>query len=134
MLRMPGTKPTIASSSGNANNYPFKMLPWDIMGPLPVTSSGNKYILVITDIFSKWVEAFAIQSMETEALGTLLVNEIICRCGTPTYLHSENFTSKLMAAVYKTLSIEQTWTSLYHPQGNGQVERFNRTLEAMLAK
>ena len=119
------------------SNYPFKMLSWDIMGPLPVTSNGNKYILVVTDIFSKWVEAFAIQSTDTETLATLLVNEIICRYGTPSYLHSDqgtNFTSKLMAAVCKRLGIEQTRTSSYHPQGNGQVERFNRTLEAMLAK
>ena len=86
--------------------------------------------------FSKWVEAFAIQSTETEALATLLVNEIICRYGIPTYLYQgTNFnTSKLMAAVCKTLGIEQTRTSSYHPQGNGQVEHFNRTLETMLAR
>ena len=42
------------------SNYPFEKLSWDIMGPLPVTSNGNKYIVVITDIFSKWVEAFPI--------------------------------------------------------------------------
>ena len=119
------------------SSYPFEKVSWDIMGPLPVTSSGNKYIIVITDIFSKWVEAFPIQSTDTQTLATIFVNEVICRYGTPSYLHSDqgtNFTSNLMAAVCDLLGIEQTRTSSYHPQGNGQVERFNRTLEAMLAK
>ena len=75
------------------SNYPFEKLSWDIMGPLPVTSNGNKYIVVITDIFSKWVEAFPIQSTDTETLATLLVNEVICRFGTPSYLHSDQGTN-----------------------------------------
>ena len=37
-------------------SYPFETISWDIMGPLPVTNKGNKYILVVTDVFSKWVE------------------------------------------------------------------------------
>ena len=36
----------------------FDVLPWDIMGPLPVISQGNKYVLVVTNLFSKWTEAF----------------------------------------------------------------------------
>ena len=101
------------------------------MGPLPVTSSGNKNMVVITDIFSKWVEAFPIQSTDTETLATLLVNDVICRYGTPSCLHSDqdtNFISNLMAAVCNLLGIKQSHTSSYHPQWNGQVEWFNRTL------
>ena len=119
------------------SNRPFKKLSWDIMGPLPVTSNGNKYMVVITDIFSKWVEAFPIQSTDTETLATLLVNDVICRYGTPSCLHSDqgtNLISNLMAAVCNLLGIKQSHTSSYHPQGNGQIERLNRTLEAMLAK
>ena len=105
------------------------------MGPLPQTSSGNKYIVVVTDLFSKWVEAFPVQSTDTETLASLLVTKIICRYGVPSYLHSDqgaNLTSNLMAAVCKHLGIAQMQTSAYHPQ---QVERFNRTLlESMLAK
>ena len=65
------------------------------------------------------------------------MNEIVCRYGVPSYLHSDqgaNLTSNLMAALCKQLGSTQTRTSAYHPQGNGQVERFNRTLESMLAK
>ena len=47
------------------------------MGPLPTTSAGNKYILVVTDIFSKWTEAFPLQCTDSATLASLLVNEII---------------------------------------------------------
>ena len=106
------------------------------MGPLPLSSTGNRYIIVITDLFSKWVEAFSVKSTDTETLATLLVNEVICRLGVPHYIHSNqgaNLTSNLMVVICECLGIEQTRTSAYHPQGNGQVERFNRTLESMLA-
>ena len=106
------------------------------MGPLPQSSSGNRYIVVITDLFSKWVEAFPIKSTDSETLATLLVDEVICRYGVPSCLDSDqgaNLTSNLMATLCKRLNIVQSCTSAYHPQGNGQVERFNRTLEAMLA-
>lgn len=118
-------------------SYPFEKVSWDIMGPLPTTSAGNKYILVVTDIFSKWTEAFAIHSTDSATLATILFDEVICRYGVPTVLHSDqgaNLTSKLVASLCHHLGIAQTRTTAYHPQGNGQVERFNRTLEAMLSK
>ena len=76
------------------------------------------------------------KSTDTETLATLLIDEVICRFGVPHYIHSDqgaNLISSLMATVCEHLGITQTHTSGYHPQGNGQVERFNRTLESMLA-
>ena len=55
---------------------PIEKIFWDIMGPLPTSSKGKKYILVVTDIFNKWVEPFAFQS--TETMATVLVNKIVC--------------------------------------------------------
>ena len=118
-------------------SYPFEKVSWDIMGPLPTTSAGNKYILVVTDLFSKWTEAFALHSTDSETLATILVNEVICRYGVPTVLHSDqgaNLTGKIVSSMCEQLGINRTQTTAYHPQGNGQVERFNRTLEAMLSK
>ena len=70
-------------------NHSFEKVSWDIMGPLPTSSKGKKYILVVTDIFSKWVEAFALRSTDTETLATVLVNEVICRYGVPSTVHSD---------------------------------------------
>ena len=118
-------------------NYPFEKISWDLMGPLPVTNSGNKYILMITDLFTKWVEAFPLKETSSVTLARVMVDEVICRFGVPNSIHSDqgaNFCSEVINAMCKMLNIECTQTSAYHPQGNGQVERFNRTIEAMLSK
>ena len=47
------------------------------MEPLPTSSKGKRYILVVSDIFSKWVEMFAFQSTDMRTLATVLVNEIV---------------------------------------------------------
>ncbi|KAL5486581.1 hypothetical protein EMCRGX_G019083 [Ephydatia muelleri] len=101
-----------------SSDYPFQKLSWNIMGPLPTTLKGNQYILVVTDPFSKWVEAFPLAKTDSTTLAAVLTDEIVCRFGVPEAIHS----------------IKRTQTTAYHPQGNGQVERFNRTLEDMLAK
>lgn len=117
--------------------YPFDVISWDIMGPLPLSTKGHKYILVITDLFSKWVEAFPLAVTDSETLASVLIDEVVCRYGVPRALHSDqgaNLNSQVIFAVCKRLGINKTRTTAYHPQGNGQVERFNRTLEAILSK
>ena len=107
------------------------------MGPLPTTPRGHKYILVVTDLFSKWVEAFPLFATDSVTLAKILTDEVICRYGVPESLHSDqgaNFVSEVIQSLCTNLGINRTQTSAYHPEGNGQVERFNRTLEAMLSK
>ena len=65
-------------------HHPVQKISWDIMGPLPVSSKGHKYILVITDMFSKWVEAFPLRVTDSETLAKVLVDEIVCRYGVRT--------------------------------------------------
>ena len=116
---------------------PFEKLSWDIMGPLPISSHGNKYILVITDLFTKWVEAFPLKDATATTLATTILNEVICRYGVPSGLHSDqgaNLCSSVIYSLCELLGIAPTRTSAYHPEGNGQVERFNRTLQSILAK
>ena len=63
------------------------------------------------------------------------MSKFICRFGVPRQLHSDqgtNFESKVFAEVCRLFDIEKTCTTLLHPQSDGQVERFNRTLIEML--
>eukprot|EP00731_Ephydatia_muelleri_P010157 Em0005g743a len=54
--------------------YPFDVISWDIMGPLPLSTKGHKYILVITDLFSKWVETFPLAVTDSETLASVLMD------------------------------------------------------------
>ena len=107
----------------------------DILGPLPLTSRGNKYVLVVSDYFTKWTESYALPNQEASTVAEKLVDEFICRFGVPRELHSDqgrNFESLVMSEVCKLLQIEKTRTTPLHPQSDGQVERFNKTLVEML--
>ena len=107
------------------------------MGLLPTSSKGNCYILVVTDLFTKWVEEFPLCSTESTVMATVLVDEIECRYGVPVVIHSNqgaNLTSSVIQRLCLLLGMERTKIAAYHPQGNGQVERINCTLEATLAK
>ena len=59
------------------------------MGPLPETDTGNKYIMVVGDYFTKWSEAYAIPNQEAKIVAVKLVKEFICRYGAPEKIHSD---------------------------------------------
>ena len=108
----------------------------DILGPLPETERGNKYILIISDYFSKWTESFAIMNQTAATVADILVKEFFCRFGTSNEIHSDqgsNYESALFSEVCKLLDIRKTRTTPLNPKSDGMVERFNRTLEGMLA-
>ena len=108
----------------------------DIMGPLPETEASNSYILVAGDYYTRWMEAYPIPNQEAVTVTQKLVNELFCRFSTPEQLHSDQgsqFESDLIAEVCKILNIRKSRTTPYHPQCDGLIERFNRTLLDMLA-
>ena len=114
---------------------PIERIALDIVGELPRTENGNRYILVICDYFTKWVEAFAMPNMETVTIARLLVREVLTRFGIPSSLHSDQgkqFEGNIFTEMCKVLNIKKTRTSPYHPQCDGLVERFNKTLITML--
>ncbi len=116
---------------------PMERLAIDVVGPLPESESGNKYLLIAADYFSKWPEAYPIPNQEARTVADVLVKEFICRFGVPLYLHSDqgrNFEAAVFAEMCSLLGIKKTRTTVLHPQSEGMVERMNRTLEAQLSK
>ena len=114
---------------------PFYMVAVDVVGPFPITARGNEYILVETDYFTKWPEAYAITSREAETIARMLV-DFVSRHGIPEVLlfdQGRNFEASIMTKLCEYLHIEKRRTTPYHPQCDGLVERFNRTLETMLS-
>ena len=121
------------------NNWaqrPFEMVSMDILGPLPTTIMGNRYLLVFTDYFTRWVEVIPLPDQKAETIAREFVTQILLRHGVPTKLLTDcgsNFLSKLMGSVYSYFGIRKLATTPYHPEGNGLVERFNRTLADMMS-
>jgi hypothetical protein len=114
---------------------PWDTLAIDYLGPLPVTSEGNKYILVMTDHFTKYVEVLAVPTQEAEDCALRIANHFIARWGAPLSIHSDQgttFESKTFQELCKLFEIRKTRTSPRNPKGNGQTERFNRTLIKMI--
>ena len=107
----------------------------DIIGPFPKTAKGNMYVLIIGDYFTKWVKAYPMSDMEATTVAKCLY-DFICRFGAPDMLHTDqgrNFESALISELCKLLGITKTRTTPYHPQSNGMIEHFNRTLLSMLS-
>ena len=95
----------------------------DILGPLPVTERGNKFLIV--------------PNQEAETIAEVFVDHVFSRFGVPMELHSyqgRNFESEVFRETMKIMGINKTRTTPLHPQSDGMVERFNRTLLDYLSK
>lgn len=115
---------------------PFERIGLDIMGPLPRSSRGHQYILVILDYATRYPEAIPLRKATARQIAKELFllstslgirKEILTDQGSP-------FMSRVMKELCALLKIKQLRTSVYHPQTDGLVERFNKTLKAMLRK
>eukprot|EP00743_Colponemidia_sp_Colp-15_P001254 GILK01001377.1.p1 GENE.GILK01001377.1~~GILK01001377.1.p1 ORF type:complete len:667 (+),score=57.61 GILK01001377.1:47-2047(+) len=107
-----------------------------LLQPIPRTKSGKRYVVVCTDHFTKWPEAFAVRTADAPTIAQLLVDEWISRYGAMQKLLSDRgsiFLSKLVMGLCSTLGIHKINTTAYHPQTDGTTERFNKTLIDMLS-
>ncbi|KAL6421167.1 hypothetical protein ACFW04_013729 [Cataglyphis niger] len=95
---------------------PFERVQLDVVDPFPMSSSGNKYLLVITDCFIKWVEAFPLKNVRAKTVEQTFVNQLISKFGVPSEVHTgqgRNFDSRLFWELSHFLGIKKTRTTLF---------------------
>ena len=115
---------------------PNEIWAMDLMGPLAYTPTGKRYILVATDLFTKWVETVALADQSAVSVARAFVEHVVFRHGTPGSLLTDqgaNFESQLMKEICSMLSINKIRTSIFHPRTDGQAERLNRTIKERIA-
>lgn len=109
----------------------------DILGPLPVTPRGNKYLLVGVEYCTRWPMAWALPDQTAQTIADAFVGGYVLDKGAPERLLTDqgrNFSSRLLKDVCSILGTKKVRTSPYHPQTDGMVEGFNRTIAAMLSQ
>lgn len=106
----------------------------DIVGPLPI-SNGKRYCVTMIDRATKWPEAFPVSDISAETVSKVIYEGWITRFGCCSRLTSDQgkqFEANLFKNLMKRMGIEKSRTTAYHPQANGMIERWHRTLKAAL--
>ena len=102
---------------------------------LEPASNGVENVMVMTDVFSKYTLAIPTRDQRASTVAQVLVTEWFYKFGVPSRIHSDqgrNFESILIQQLCSIYGVTKSRTTPYHPAGNGQCERFNRTLHNLL--
>jgi len=108
----------------------------DLMGPFPESSAGNKYVIVLVDSFSKWVEAYPIPNIEAKTVAEKVVMEFISRFGVPHTIKSDRgrqFECELFSEMCHLLEVEHRMSTPFHPQGNSKCERMVKVVGNLIS-
>jgi len=109
----------------------------DIVGPLPQAKGQVKFLLILTDYFTKWVEAGAFKQVREKEVRYFIWRNIICRFGVPKEIVSENgpqFIGTKITEFFQSWQIKTITSTPYHPVGNGQAESTNKVIINNLKK
>jgi transposase InsO family protein len=108
----------------------------DVVGPLPSSSAGNKYVLVIQDRLSRYISFISMKNQTAETVARYFLVEWVCKFGAPKKLITDrgsNFMSTVFTQLCKFLGTTHSPTCAYRPQGNAQNERSHQQLHAYIA-
>ncbi|CAF4413388.1 unnamed protein product [Rotaria sp. Silwood2] len=115
----------------------WQLLAMDFHGPIvPTTKSGNKYIISLTDVLSKFVITQAVRDCTASTAARFITEEVILKYGTPKCILTDNgthFTASMMSELLKKIGITHLYSTPYHPMTNGQIERYNATMDSKIA-
>uniref|UniRef100_H3ABA9 ribonuclease H n=1 Tax=Latimeria chalumnae TaxID=7897 RepID=H3ABA9_LATCH len=123
-------KATRAPLSTIKMTYPFEMVSIDFLH-----LQGYEYILVVMDHYTRFAQTYTTTNKSAKTVADKIFNDFALKFGFPSKIHHDmgkEFENQLLAKLKEHSGVLGSHTTLYHPQGNGQVERFNRTLLAML--
>lgn len=115
-------------------SQPLELVCLDFLS-LERSKGGYEYVLIITDHFTKYAMAIPTKNMTAKTTADAFFKNFVLHYGIPQTIHSDqgaNFQSHIIQELCKILNIRKSKTTPYHPMGNGQCERFNRTLMDML--
>ena len=102
----------------------------------PISQRGKKYIICLTDILSKFVITKAVHDNTAQTTVRFLKEDIITKFGTPRSIITDNkthFASTMMNELIKQIGATHSYSTPYHPQTNGPIERYNSTMDAKIA-
>ncbi len=115
---------------------PFDRIGMDLIGPLERSARGHRFALVLVDYATRYPEAVALRSISAKSVAEAPFR-IISRVGIPKEILTDQgtaFVSRTIRELYELLGIKSVRTNVFHPQMDGLVERFNRTLKTMIRK
>ena len=118
-------------------NDVFQIIGMDWWGPTQKSLTGNRYVLVITDRLSNYVIARASPTNTAQDTARILMEELILHHGPPDKIITDqglHFNNDLLQAISTLIGSKHIFSTTYHPQTNGQTERWNSTFSAQLAK
>ncbi|XP_052113192.1 uncharacterized protein LOC127744804 [Arachis duranensis] len=116
---------------------PFSQWGVDLLGPFPVGPGQVKYLIVAIDYYTKWIEAEPLASISSSNCKKFMCRQVITRFGIPEVVISDNgtqFTDKKFTEFLNGLGIRHRFSSVEHPQTNGQVESANKIILSGLKK
>lgn len=132
--KIPPGKPLGLMGERHLPKKPFEIIATDLIGPLPRTTKGFKYICMVTDVFSKYVIVKPIRDAKSKTVASVIESEVFLTYGVPSKILCDNG-PEYRGAPFKSLAEEYGVKIFYnarrHPQAN-PAERYNRTLITML--